>query len=170
MALSKSASDINNSARSAARPDIAVMGIGNVLLTDDGIGIHVVRNLAGKTDPAAVEVIDAGTAPDIFSLVGENINKLIIVDAADGEGKPGTIYRLGGDDIEAGASEPVSLHELGLGENLKILKLMNPKLKKVTLIGIQVADTSPGVELSEIVMAKMPKVTQLILDEIKNRD
>lgn len=151
-------------------PHVAVMGIGNVLMKDDGFGIHMIRNLVDKIDPGEVELIDAGTAPDIFSMLGEHIEKLVIVDGADGQEEPGTIYRLSRADIEAGSSSPVSLHEIGLSENLKILELMNPKLKKVTLFGVQIADINPGIELSKVVAEAMPKVTGLILEEIAKTD
>jgi hydrogenase maturation protease len=151
-------------------PPIAVLGVGNILLRDDGFGVHIIRYLGDKVDLREVSLIDAGTAPDIFSMIGENIEKLIIVDAADGRDQPGTIYRLGRDDIESMKGSPVSLHEIGLGENLQILKLMNPKLKNIVLIGVQVADINPGVELSKTLAGAMSEVTRLILDEIAKKD
>ena len=128
------------------RPRIAVMGIGNLLLKDDGIGIHVVNRLSSLIDPADVEIIDGGTTPDIFSLINQNIERLIIVDAANGKDKPGTIYRLNMSDVESNQALPISLHDMGLSDNLKLLSMLNPQVKSVTIIGIQPADIDYGLE------------------------
>ena len=75
------------------------MGVGNVLLKDEGIGVHVARTLSkaigSRTD---LDIIDGGTSPDTFMLL-ENADKLIIIDAVNGGGSPGSVYRFCPDDI-----------------------------------------------------------------------
>ena len=75
-------------------PRVTVLGIGNLLLGDEGVGVHLVQRLADRVDAACVNLIDGGTTPDILSLVDSTVDKLIIVDAAKGGGKHGDIYRL----------------------------------------------------------------------------
>jgi len=152
------------------KPSIAIIGVGNILMGDDGLGIHIARDLVDMVDPTRVEVIDGGTVPDIFTLVGENIEKLIIIDAVDAGDQPGSVYRFGMNDIESNTNAPVSLHEIGLAENLKIMELLNPKLKDVTVIGIQIADINAGTVLSREVLQKVPASIKLVLDEIEKPD
>ncbi len=153
-----------------AGPRIAVMGVGNLLLSDEGIGIHVIQEVEKYLDPARVQIIDAGTVPDIFSLVGPSIQKLIIIDAADGGGEPGSIYTLSGDDIACASSAPVSLHDIGLAENLRMMKELNPGLLSVSIIGVQAGSIEFGLEPTAAVRQRMPELIQMVLGEIRNKD
>jgi len=157
-----------NQAEQTGKPDITVIGVGNILLKDDGIGIHIINKLEEITDPSMVEIIDGGTIPDLFTLVGKDTRKLIIVDAVDTGEKPGSLYRFGLEDIEEGTGMPVSLHEIGLSQNLQIMKMLNPDLIQITVIGIQIADISSGTELSREVSERVPAAIKLVLDEIKS--
>ena len=163
----KTEPDSKNTGSPAICPAIAVVGVGNTLFKDDGLGIHALTELAGIIDPAKVDLIDGGTVPDIFTLISGNVEKLIIIDAADAGDKPGTLYRLAPEDIEQATGTAVSLHEIGLSENLKILKLINPGLRKVVLLGMQVKDIGQGLELSSEVAEAMPSLLQMVLQEIE---
>lgn len=156
--------------KTACAPRVAVMGIGNLLLKDEGIGIHVIQKLRDTVDSTVVEIIDAGTAPDIFSLVPQNIDKLIIIDSAAGNDKPGTVYYLDRTEIAPSPSAPISLHNIGLAENMKMLSLLNPNLKSVIIIGIQAGDISFGMEPTSEVQEKIPQVIQMVLTEIQKKD
>ena len=74
------------------KPRIVVVGVGNLLLKDEGVGVHVAQALQKVSSPVDFEVVDGGTSPDIFPLF-EGVEKLIVVDAAMGGGQPGDIYR-----------------------------------------------------------------------------
>lgn len=102
-------------------PEIAVIGIGNLLMGDDGAGVHLVHQLAVKLKRTDVSVIDAGTVPDLFALVDEGVRKLIFVDAVRAGEPPGSVYRLKLDDIESQKELPFSLHDLTLIDNLKLM-------------------------------------------------
>lgn len=148
-------------------PRIAVLGIGNLLLQDEGVGIHLVQRLADKVNLPGVKIIDGGTAPDILSLVDNDIDKLIIVDAAVAGGKPGTIYRFNTDDLESASVAPVSLHELGVVDSLKLMSLLGNRPQAVTILGIEPEVIDFGLELSPALEAKMPRIMELVLEEIK---
>jgi hydrogenase maturation protease len=148
-------------------PRITVLGIGNLLLQDEGAGIHLVQRLADKVDSANINLIDGGTSPDILSLVGNDVDKLIVVDAAVVGDKPGTIYRFDIADLDSGTPSPVSLHELGLVDSLKIMNLFGNRPKSVTVIGIEPKVIDYGLELSPELEEKMPQLMDLVLDEIK---
>jgi len=81
-----------NKPEKEATPRIVVIGVGNLLLKDEGIGIHAVQALQELDFPPDVKLIDGGTSPDIIAYTRAG-DKLIIVDAAKAGGEPGTIYR-----------------------------------------------------------------------------
>ena len=156
-----------NSNNNGYAPKITVLGIGNLLMKDDGIGVHAVQRLSGIIQRNNVTIVDGGTDPDIISLVGENSDKLIIVDAAEAGEKPGTVYRFTLDDLQANTSMPVSLHEIGVAESLQLLTLLNIQPKSVTIIGVEPKAIDSGLELSREVEEKIPRIIELIIEEIE---
>jgi hydrogenase maturation protease len=148
-------------------PSITVLGIGNLLLRDEGIGIHLVQRLADQVDAKTVNVIDGGTTPDILSLVDSTVDKLIIVDAAVLGGKPGTIYRFHTGDLDSSSSAPVSLHELGIVDSLKLMNAFGTYPKEVTILGVEPKVIDYGLELSPELEEAMPRLMELIMKEIK---
>lgn len=148
-------------------PRITVLGIGNLLLQDEGVGIHLVQRLAEKVGSPSINIVDGGTTPDILSLVDSSVDKLIIVDAAVAGDKPGTIYRFDIADLDCGTSAPVSLHELGIVDSLKLMSLLGNRPKSVAIFGIEPGTIDYGLELSPEVAEKMPRLIELVLDEIK---
>lgn len=152
--------------KEAAQPRITVLGIGNLLLRDEGVGIHLIQRLADKVNSPNIKLIDGGTTPDILSLVDNNIDKLIIIDAAVVGDKPGTIYRFDIDDLDPGEPSPMSLHELGLVNSLKIMNLFGNCPKEVTIIGVEPKVVDYGLKLSPELEKKMPRLMELVLNEI----
>ncbi len=99
--------------------DIAVFGIGNILLSDDGVGVHTLNRLKEEYDlPGYVELIDGGTKGlDLLPLL-EDRDKVLIIDAANFNRKPGTIDAVEGDKIPAFLSTKLSVHQIGLPDLL----------------------------------------------------
>ena len=148
-------------------PGITVLGIGNLLLKDEGIGVHLVQKLAGVVDDANVKIIDAGTYPDFLSLVDDSTDKLIILDAVKAGDRPGTIYRFNFDDIDSDLVAPVSLHDIGVLDSLKTMALFNRQPKSTVIIGIEPKTIDFGLELSPEIEDKLPALIELILKEIE---
>jgi hydrogenase maturation protease len=148
-------------------PRITVLGIGNLLLKDEGIGVHLVQKLAGITDDANIKIIDAGTSPDFLSLVDGNIDKLIVVDAVQAGNEPGTIYRITPDDLGLDSTLPVSLHEIGVLDSLKFMALFDRLPESTVIIGIEPKTIDFGLDLSPEVEAKIPEIINLVLTEIE---
>lgn len=149
------------------KPRIAVLGIGNLLLKDEGVGIHLVQKLADTIDCTNVNVIDGGTDPDFISLVDDNIDKLIIIDAARAGEEPGTIYRFSIDDLDSGSFETVSLHDIGIVESLRMMTILNKQPKSTVIIGVEPKTIDFGLELSPEVDVKMSRIIELVLEEVK---
>ncbi len=139
-----------------------VLGIGNVLLKDEGIGCHVVRAL--KEIPLCnVRVIEGGTSPNILFL--EDAAKLIVVDAAKGGGVPGEVYRFRLDDIALEQKPFLSLHDIGLIDNLLLMRLLH-NIGETIIIGVEPKEIEWSLELSPELQEKIPRIVETILAEL----
>jgi len=140
-----------------------VLGIGNVLLRDEGVGCHVVHALEGIPLPD-VKIIDGGTCPDVLQLL-EDADKLIIVDAVKGGGTPGQIYRFHLEDITLEQKPFLSLHDIGLVDNLMLMQLWR-NIGEAVIIGVEPREINWGLELSPELQEKMPQIIDAILAEL----
>jgi len=146
---------------------VVVVGIGNLLLKDEGIGVHVAHALERAPSPSDVElqVVDGGTSPHLLPFV-EGVDKLIILDAAKGGGEPGAIYRFSPEVIAMEDEDITSVHQIGLLETLRIMKSLGREPKKVVIIGIEPKEIDYGLELSPELERKIPDITAMVLKEI----
>lgn len=132
-------------------PEVLVLGLGNTLLTDDGVGIHVVRSLSlDHLTPHCLKPVDGGTLG--FRLLDEfaNADAVLIVDAAQFDEAPGTIRLFDRDELAAfvGRSDRVSAHEAGLIDLLTLARLEGLAPKRLALLGIQPQTVDWGDELT----------------------
>jgi len=148
-------------------PRITVVGIGNLLLKDEGVGVHLVQKLAGSVNDANVNIIDAGTYPDFLSVVDDSTDKLIIIDAIKAGERPGTIYRFNLSDADLDLTSPISLHEMGVLDSLKTMALFNRQPKSTVIIGVEPKTIDFGLDLSPEVEEKVPEIIKLVLKEIE---
>ncbi len=147
---------------------ILVLGLGNILLSDEGVGIHAIRLLRERYQfPQEVEILDGGTlALDLLPYV-EEADRLLIVDAIQMGAPPGTLVRLEGEQIPAMLSLKYSPHQIGLGDVLALAKLRGRCPSEIVLWGVQVASLEAGLELSPAVAAKLETLILNILGELK---
>ncbi len=143
-----------------------VLGMGNILLRDEGIGCHVVHALESRLGGTLtdVKIIDGGTCPDVVQLI-DNADKLIIVDAVEGGGISGQIYRFHLKDIHLEQKPFLSLHDVGLVDNLLLKKLWHT-IGETVIIGVEPKDISWGLELSKDLQDKMPQIIDTVLSEL----
>lgn len=146
---------------------IAVLGIGNLLLSDDGVGVHVIKKLQEEYEfPDSVELIDGGTKGlDLLPLF-EGKDKILIVDAANFRKEPGTIDTVEGDKIPAFLSSKLSVHQIGLPDTLFAAKLMDITPAEMSLIGIQPKSMETGIELSEEIKDRMEQLINKVLEKL----
>ncbi|GIU73182.1 MAG: membrane protein [Bryobacteraceae bacterium] len=148
-----------------------IAGAGNLLLGDEGVGVHAVRALMEQGLPEGVDAVDAGTA--LGDLLGDlaRYSALILVDAIRGGGRPGDLYRLeirSPDDLAPSAG-PLSLHEFGVAEALAQARALGVLPPRVVLIGMEPERLQPGMELSPAAAAALPRLLALIRAEIATR-
>ena len=142
-----------------------VVGIGNVLLRDEGIGCHVVGALEGIPLPD-VQVIDGGTCPDVLQLL-EDVDKLVIVDAVRGGGMPGQIYRFRPEDVTLEQKPLLSLHDMSLIDSLKLMQVRH-NVGDAVIIGVEPKEINCGLELSPELQERIPQIIDAILSELNN--
>ncbi|MFC2011827.1 hydrogenase maturation protease [Chloroflexota bacterium] len=143
------------------------MGVGNILLSDEGVGVHVVREMEGHNIPEDVELFDGGTASVDLLNVLANRRKVIIVDAVKTDSEPGTLYRFTPNDIKVEQQIHSSLHQIGLLETLQMTKHLNCEPDEVVILGIEPKNLSWGMKLSPEVAEVVPRVIELVLEEIQ---
>lgn len=146
---------------------IVVLGVGNELLSDEGVGVTVAKKLLKMNLPAEVEVIEGGTEGFGLLHIITQTDNLIVIDSVKGGGLPGSIYKF---NIEDTANFPdlykTSMHQIGILEVINLSSLVG-KTPKTTVIGIEPKTILSGMELSAEIRAKIPKVIEIVLDEIK---
>lgn len=148
--------------------NVLILGIGNLLLSDEGLGVKVVEDLLSRYRfPAEVTVVDGGTMGlDLLSYL-DGRTHLFIVDAIRSEREAGAVVRLELDDPPAYFRTKISPHQLGLSEVLAVASLTGNMPGKIVLFGGVPKDLSTGLELSAEAAGCVPRLSGLIVDELK---
>jgi hydrogenase maturation protease len=147
--------------------NIVILGIGNILLSDEGIGVHVANELFKRTLPENVSVVEGGT--DGFRLLNviTEADRLIIIDAVRGGSESGSLYRFDIDDVKSCPSGfKTSVHQIGILEVIDLSGLIG-KTPDTTIIGIEPKSLEMGMELSPEIREKIPRIIELVLDEVR---
>jgi len=148
---------------------VVVVGVGNLLARDDGIGPRVIRCLQDGDLPPDVACVDAAT--DFLSVLPElaGAARLIVVDAMRGGGPPGTLYRMSLEDLESRArAEPLrlSLHDAALVESVRMARLAGWTVPPTTVLGLEPAEVGLGTELSPVVQTALELLLKAVWNEI----
>lgn len=151
-------------------PKITILGVGNLLLSDEGVGVHVVRELMRMRLPSGVSVVEGGTEGfGLLNIITET-DRLIVIDAVKGGASPGSIYRFDIDEIrDCPSGFKTSIHQIGILEVLNLSRLIG-HTPRTTVIGIEPKSLEMGMELSPEVKEKIPRIITLILEEIEHRN
>lgn len=146
---------------------VLILGLGNPLLGDEGIGLRVVEELKGLELPDGVTVAEGGTSG--LGLVGlmEGYQRVIIVDAADMGHPPGHVVRFTPSEAQLKTAEALlSLHQVGLGEVLALAEALEVAPVEPVIIGVQPSQVEVGAEMSPEVEGAIPQIIKIILDEL----
>jgi hydrogenase maturation protease len=147
---------------------IIVLGVGNILLSDEGVGVRAVERL--KHDyrlPPTVEVIDGGTSAMemLDDLAGAD--HLIIVDAVRSGRAPATMVRIADEDVPVFFKTKLSPHQIGLSDVLATLELIGERPGRITVIGIEPVALDTAMALTPQVEALLPKVVDQLVKELR---
>lgn len=146
---------------------IVILGVGNVLFSDEGVGIKALEELKENfIFPENVELIDGGTLGIGLMPYLEGVNRLIILDAVLGGGPPGRVYEFKGEQIRTMFSRKVSMHNVGLQDVLYILDFLDRIPEEMVLIGVEPKSLSLGCSLSPVVRSSLEMVVEKVLKHL----
>jgi hydrogenase maturation protease len=145
-----------------------VLGVGNTLMGDEGVGVHVIeRLLAGFVIPEEVQVMDGGVLGMDLLYYLEGIENLLLVDAVETHKDPGTIIRLEGDEVPAFLSMKISPHQVGVPDMLAVAKLKDLYPKRIVLWGVQPQFLDMGLEMSPLVESKVDILVSNVVEQLE---
>ena len=162
---SQSQCGASGAGNSASR--VLVLGVGNLLMQDEGVGIHAVRRLRSRYHlPENIELIDGGTSGfDLLPLL-EDADQLIIIDALRCDRAPGTVVLLKNEEVPAFFRTKLSPHQVGLADVLAMLSFKGTAPASVTLVGVVPSAMSLGMELSPVVSRSMDQLLATVIEEL----
>ena len=146
---------------------VTVLGIGNIILRDEGFGVRAMEYLAEHYNfPQEVRLLDGGTlGPELLHFV-TGTEKLLILDAVAGDAAPGTVYRFENDAVMAHFQEKMSSHEIGIQDVLAWLTVTGRPIPNVVVLGMQPYELTAGLSLSAEMAAALPSFAHRAVEEL----
>ncbi|KPK86407.1 MAG: hypothetical protein AMJ94_18040 [Deltaproteobacteria bacterium SM23_61] len=147
---------------------ISLIGLGNLLLGDEGVGIHAVEALKKKYDfPEEVRLLDGGTLGlDLLHLI-EGMDRVLFVDAVELKEKAGTIAVIEGEGLPSLLEPKLSLHHVGLADLLLASSFLGTRPAEIALVGIQPETLEIGLELSPTIQGRFDKLLETVLEKLR---
>jgi hydrogenase maturation protease len=145
-----------------------ILGAGNLLLSDEGFGVHFIRYLQQHCSlPPDVELFDAGTLGLMAGHKLEEADRVYIVDVVAAPGAPGTCIRYAKDDFLL-QRIPIKLspHQVGVQEMLQVSQLRGRCPEEIYLLGVIPASLEPGTELSPVLEKRLPELAAQLVAEL----
>lgn len=152
--------------KSNGEKNILVLGIGNILLTDEGTGIHVIRELESLDLSENIELLEGGTAAlDLIHYL-RGWDKIVVIDCINIQDTPGSIYRLIPEDLEeANCCNHSSMHQVGLIEMIKLSRLSGNKAEIVIIGIVPEIYGEYRLKLSPTLENLLPEIVKLVIKE-----
>jgi hydrogenase maturation protease len=148
-------------------PRTLVLGLGNLVLSDDGVGVHAVERLRRDPRfPRGVELTDGGTQGLNLAGYVSRFERVLAIDAIDAGQAPGTIVRLEGPALERMPGK-ASVHQLAFADLSIALTLLGERPVEIVLLGVQPQSTEWSVELTPLVQGALEELTNLVLEQLE---
>lgn len=148
---------------------ILILGIGNILLKDEGIGVHVVNKLKDMPLPNDIEVMDGGTVGIDLLFYIEGRQKVIVVDTVKAGEAPGTIYRFTDRDLGLKKEFLRTAHGIDFSDVVNTSRMLGTKPEEIVFIGVEPADISEGLEPTPLIAKRIPGIIELVMKEIEKK-
>lgn len=147
---------------------LLVLGIGNMLLTDDGVGVFAAQELMKETWPEQVNICEGGTfTHDIFGIF-KGYTHLLVLDVVHAGGAPGTLYRLDEDALIKDEKQRLSIHDIDLVDSLRMAELYFGNRAELHVLGMEPYDyTTWNIGLSPVIQEVFPKFIEQARKEIR---
>jgi hydrogenase maturation protease len=150
---------------------VIVIGVGNTMLSDEGLGVKAIEMLEKTGLPKDVRLYDAGVSLQRALSLVQGFDKMVIIDAIKAGKKPGSIYRFTLEELERDKKEKVkimlSLHDLDVPAVIALEKLVVELPPEIVFIGMEPASINPGANLSPVIEAKMKYFISAIRRELR---
>jgi hydrogenase maturation protease len=150
------------------RTSLLILGLGNVLLQDDGLGVTAVTKLIESYDrPDGVRILDGGTLGLSLLPAVEQADRLILVDAIQVDSAPGSFVRLTGDDVGPAVASRLSPHQVGVADLLDGVRWLDRYPSSVVLLGLVPESIDLGIGLSPAVQQQVPTLVERVVGEAR---
>lgn len=146
--------------------NILVLGLGNLLLKDEGAGVVVVQKMKDMALPPDVEIMDGGTKGLDLLYYIEGRKKVVVIDAVRAGEPPGTMYRFTDKDIADKKGLFRSAHGIDFTDALRLSEFFKNKPDEVIFIGIEPESLDEGMELTPTIEKRIPALIQLVMKEL----
>lgn len=146
---------------------VLVLGLGNILLEDEGLGVRALEELERRYElPPEVELLDGGTTG--MGLLDQMSRRkhLLVLDAVNSDQPPGTLVRLGGDEVPVYFSQRATPHQIGLSDVLATLTLSDEQPDHIVILGMVPGSLELTLELSEAIDQKLDELIEAVAREL----
>ena len=144
---------------------LLVLGLGNPLCQDDGVGVMAVTRILEDYNPGpGVRVMEGGTLGLWLLPLLESYSTVLLVDAIRGDGDPGTLVRIDGDEVARAAAHRLSVHQVGVGDLMDAAQLRGTLPPRLLLLGLVPQTVSLGLGLSPRVEKALPLLIERVVD------
>lgn len=148
---------------------LLVLGIGNMLLTDDGVGVFAAQELLKEDWPEQVTIREGGTFTQDIFYTFKDFDHIFVLDVVHAHGKPGTIYRLDEDALVKDEKQRLSIHDIDLIDSLRMAQLLFRQKTTLHVLGVEPQDyTTWNIGLSPAVQAVFPTYLEQARKEIRD--
>lgn len=145
--------------------ETVIIGIGSILLKDDGVGVYVIRQLENENLPSTIKLVDGGTSTlDTLSYFLD-YKKIIVIDCLKAGYKPGTIYKINPKDIKGYKKENLSIHDVQILDVVKMANMLG-RFPNVIIFGIEPEEICLDTEMTENIKNKIPEIIKHIKAEL----
>ena len=149
--------------------EVTILGVGNVILKDEGFGVRVVEYLDSRYEfPETVQLVDGGTLGIELTQYLTGTKRLLVIDSINGGKEPGTTFCFRNDEVMSHFQDKLSAHEVGIQDVLALLTVTGRKIPEVAVIGAQPYSVDAGVELTAEMQELLPQMAEQALAILKD--
>jgi len=146
---------------------ILILGIGNILLKDEGVGVHTAKKMMEMDLPPDVEVMDGGTMGLNLLYYIEGRKKVIVIDTVLVGDPPGTIYRFTDESLVDNKPSLRTAHGIDFTDVIKTSKMLGTKPEEIVFIGIEPESLDEGLELTPTIEKRVPVLIKMVMKELE---
>ncbi len=140
--------------------EVVALGIGNILCSDEGLGVKAIYKLMEKQWDDRIEIVDGACDGLLLLEYIERADRLLVIDAINADEQPGTIVQIEDEDVPMYTGVRLSTHQGSFQEILGLAKFRDKFPKKLVLLGVQPDSIEWGVDLTDTIQEKMPEIVE----------